>query len=109
MMLDSGARPHISLTVFDGDVPEKLRARQPQGLSSFELSFTAFGAFPNNSGVFYLAPGPSGALLQTYLDWYSSCTEEHEAIWEKYTPADWTPHCTTILFISVSWLPTFWA
>src|SRR5712672_1364329 len=97
VMANSGARPHTSLTVFDGNVPEKLGAKLPQFteyLSSFELSFAAFGAFPNESGVFYLAPRPSDALLQTYRTWYSCCTESNGAIWEKYRPADWTPHCT---------------
>jgi hypothetical protein len=74
VMPDSGARPHISLTVADGDVPAGLvsnLAEFAKDLKAFELSFTAFGAFPNQLGVFFLAPRPLSKLFDAYLAWYA--------------------------------------
>lgn len=92
----SGARPHLSLSVFES-LPEarlhELLRRVAHDFAVMPFQFTALGHFPR-SGVTFLAPKPTLALLQIQERVHEELVRQKATIWEHYTPARWFPHCT---------------
>jgi 2'-5' RNA ligase len=96
-MLENSARPHITLTVADGDLPSALIGRLEEFVAArtrFRISFGYFGLFPNDLGVMFLAPRPSVELIDLQVDWSAEILPLHLPVWEFYGAGDWTPHCT---------------
>lgn len=107
-LLDIGARPHLSLAVFDrvevsalcGLVEEF--ADRVHGYSSL---FAAVGTFPGNEGVVFLAPAVSGELLALHGTFHRRLLDLGLETWEYYSPGRWIPHCTVALRLSSKALP----
>lgn len=96
-MVEVGARPHITLTVADCDVPAALIGRLEEFVGArtrFRIRFGSVGLFPNERGVMFLAPQASVELINLQVDWFAEILPLHLPVWEYYGATDWTPHCT---------------
>jgi hypothetical protein len=96
-MLDVSARPHLSLTVAEHNVPAELPERLRDFVMSrngIQLQFGSLGLFPNDLGVLFLAPRASIQLDHLHLDWCTAIDPLDLAVWDYYRAGHWTPHCT---------------
>ncbi len=96
-MIDVGARPHISLTVADGNVSPKLINQLQEftaNRNKLQIQFGSLGIFINDLGVMFLAPRASVGLLNLHLEWCAAIAPFDLVVWDYYSAADWSPHCT---------------
>jgi len=95
--LASGARPHISLCVYESlDSPlvaKKLAifARQFEPLS-FVLE--SVDTFPASNGVVFLAPRLSEGLIEAHRRFHKEFDGYRATASPYYLPENWQPHCT---------------
>jgi 2'-5' RNA ligase len=97
--LVSGARPHLTLSVFES-LPElalgALIERVAADFAPLSIHFSAHGRFPR-TGVTFLAPQPSLSMLLLQQRVHAELVRLNANVWEHYTPARWFPHCTLTL------------
>jgi 2'-5' RNA ligase len=96
-MKDVGSRPHIALTVGEGEMSELRIARLEAFATArprFRIRFGSVGLFPNEAGVMFLAPMASVELDQLHIDWCVEAKRLELVVWEHYQAKKWTPHCT---------------
>jgi len=92
-----GARPHISLCVYESLDPPlvakklKIFARQFEPLS-FVLE--SVDTFPASNGVVFLAPRLSEGLTEVHRRVHNEFDGYRETASPYYLPKNWQPHCT---------------
>ena len=100
VMLDVGARPHISLAVLDDLNPEALRtdlSRFAEHTPPLSLDLASAGTFPTAEGVVFLAPVVTQELLAVHSRFHSLLTERGIDSAAYYRPGNWVPHCTVAI------------
>jgi len=96
-MIDVGARPHISLTVAEGNLTTELVNHLREfttNKTKLQIQFGSLGIFPNDLGVMFLAPRASAELANLHLEWCAAIAPLDLAVWDYYSAGDWSPHCT---------------
>jgi 2'-5' RNA ligase len=104
-MLDIGARPHLSLAVFDDVETPSLCALVEDFAASvvgFSSMFAAVGTFPGDEGVVFLAPAVSSELLALHRSLHERLVRLGQRSWSYYLPGRWVPHCTVGLGLTGS-------
>ena len=87
-LLDIGARPHVSLAVYEeADLASTLEAF---GARSLPVQLASAGAFPGKEGAVFLAPVVTPDLLDLHRRWH----EEAPGSAPLYAPGAWVPHAT---------------
>lgn len=101
-MINSCARPHISLGGFDNVDSDFIVKRMKENLSSFKkqrIQFTSISTFMNEHGVVYLAPRVTPDLLSFNVRFNEIFADIEDKKIKIYTPGYWVPHCTLALNI----------
>lgn len=107
-MRDSGARPHVSLAVYDSlDVSSAQTLLDRFASMTAPLSFTldSLGAFVSSSLVAFLSPKVTRDLLHLHSQFFSAFSGAGFDCWHHYTPTHWVPHCTIAMDLEPSQLP----
>lgn len=92
-----GARPHVSLAVFDTLDEPSARARVAslaQEIAPFEVRLGSVGVFPGDQAIVFFAPVVTAELLDLHARLHGQFREAGEAEWPYYRPGRWVPHCT---------------
>lgn len=96
LMLDIGARPHISLAVFSELEVDALRAPLEafaRAAAPLTLTLSHVGVFPA-ANVVFAAPAASTPLLQLHAKFHALLRERGLPSYHFYLPGAWVPHCT---------------
>lgn len=89
------ARPHISLTILQGDeVPFDLLEEFAGVTPSRKVRLTSVSSFGAAEGVLFLAPTPDPRLLGLHRDLHDRLERSAYASRASYHPELWVPHCT---------------
>ncbi len=102
-MLDSGARPHVSLLVCRtlNIQAAKENLGQLSLYSNMEIKFSHLGFFPTNNStndyVGYIGVTPTKQLVALHHSVFASLQNEFEFIEPHYTPEEMIFHCTLAL------------
>ena len=92
-----GARPHISLCVYESLDPPlvakklKIFARQ---FEPFSFVLESVDTFPGSNGVVFLAPLLSDGLIQAHRRFHKEFDRYRATASPYYLPKNWQPHCT---------------
>ena len=107
-MRDCGARPHISLAVFDELDPEdaerKLSAFAAE-VSPFPVLLSNLGVFSGDLSVLFLGPVVSAELIGAHRKVHELFARDRPSEWEHYLEEKWIPHCTLALDLSREMVP----
>ena len=99
-MTDMGARPHISLAVFDRVARTSLVALIAAWAGEtppFALHFGSVGAFPGSEGVVFVAPVVTLDMLVLHDRLHCLLEAAGLASWPHYRRGQWIPHCTAAI------------
>lgn len=89
------ARPHISLTILEGDeIPFDLLHAFAGDTAPRRVKLTSLAGFAGSSGVLFLAPTPNDRLLALHRDLHERLRTSAFASRHAYEPEVWVPHCT---------------
>ena len=91
-----GARPHVSLAVYDAFPAAEGAAELAAFAASIEpmpIAIASLGCFPA-SGVVFLAPVMTAELLALHRGYHGAMAHRGAACWEHYRPGHWVPHVT---------------
>jgi hypothetical protein len=89
------ARPHISLTILEGDeIPFDLLHGFAGATAPRKVQLTSLAGFAGSSGVLFLAPTPDDRLLGLHRDLHERLRNSAFASRQAYEPEVWVPHCT---------------
>jgi 2'-5' RNA ligase len=94
-MAASGARPHVSLGIWeslDRERAEAEVARFAAETSPVRVSFASVGLFPRVA--VFLAPTVTADLLELHAGFHRRLARFGAAPWAHYRPGVWVPHCT---------------
>lgn len=92
-----GARPHVSLCVYDS-IESSVAGKQLEtfagqiGTIPFQLD--AAKTFPGSNGVVFLVPQPSEELSEVHSRFHKNFAGHSATASQYYLPAHWKPHCT---------------
>jgi len=92
-----GDRPHVSVVAaeqLDLEFCTRMLERVAREQRKFDVAFAAFGSFPGDQGVVYLAPTPSESLLELHCEVYRRLTDTGLELHEHFRPRGWVPHVT---------------
>jgi len=98
--LDSGIRPHMTLSVFDKieclpcENELSIFAQRTQVLN---LDASHFGIFTNPHLVVFIAPTPTRDLILFHQRIVESIIPDPSLTRKMYQPGAWIPHCTVAL------------
>jgi 2'-5' RNA ligase len=95
--LATGARPHISLCVYDSIDPSLAAKRLEtfaHRIGTIPFQLEAVETFPGSNGVAFLAPGPSEELLEIQKTFHKDFVDYRATAFQYYFPEHWKPHCT---------------
>ena len=103
---ETGARPHVSLAVYDDDLDatgfqEKLQ-EFADTTEPFEFRLTSVGTFPGNEGVVYLSPVMTQDLMAVHRRYHQTFLKYEPYVQAYYLPGNWVPHCTVAIDLEVS-------
>ncbi len=100
VMLDVGARPHLSLAVY----PRAPIAPLARVIESFTgewapipLEVKSVGVFPGDERAVYLAPAVTPELLRFHASFHRAAEPLGLEQWPHYVPGRWMPHCTVAM------------
>lgn len=89
------SRPHISLTILEGDeIPFDLLREFAGQTPPRGVQLTSLSSFGATDGVVFLAPTPDDRLLDLHRDLHERLERSAFASRESYRPKLWVPHCT---------------
>src|SRR5436309_14091301 len=94
-MARSGARPHVSLGVWetvDPSTAEAALTRFASETAPLPLTFASIGLFP--SVAVFLAATVTSELLDLHAGGHNRSADIGTAPWEHARPGVWVPHCT---------------
>jgi 2'-5' RNA ligase len=99
-MLDIGARPHVSLAVFERLDPTSMHA-ELDGFARenppLEVTLSAVGTFPGAEGAVFIAPVVTPEMLDLHKRFHRRLAELSIPSLAYYHPSNWTPHCTAAM------------
>jgi 2'-5' RNA ligase len=107
-MAASGARPHVSLAIYETVVlPEMERRLQDWANSNgpFDFVFSHLGAFCAPKPVVFVAPTTTTPLLNLHEALHQTLAGLGSDPWAHYLPGSWVPHCTLAFDIELAALP----
>jgi 2'-5' RNA ligase len=107
-MRDSGARPHVSLAVYDSldaSSAQILLDRFASTAPSFSFTLNSLGVFVSSPPVAFLSPKVSHDLLHLHSQFFSVFSMAGFDCWPHYTPTHWVPHCTIAMDLEPNQLP----
>lgn len=93
----AGARPHVSLAVFDLVDVERTSAALGEfarECPALRLHLASIGRFPGDEGVVFLAPIVTRELLELHAMLHRMPAVVAGTKREYYLPGRWVPHCT---------------
>ncbi len=96
-MLDLGARPHVTLAVYNGLDPAAFHEPARAFFASqtpVPVSFASVGSFPGTMNVAFLAPVVTRGLLDMHEQFHHGFRAHDGAAWPYYRPGAWVPHAT---------------
>jgi len=99
-LLPMGARPHLSLAVFEEIDEKRLCAelkRFAETFTDLTVNLHSVGAFPGEHGVVYLTPGVTPELLALHAGFHTVLDRMGIPSVREYRPGDWVPHCTVAM------------
>jgi len=103
-MLDSGARPHVTLAISDHVDQHGLAeatAAFAAMLQPVRLTLSSIGLFPTAEGVLFYGVTVTHALLELH-DAYSRVFAAHaRQPYAYYRPGTWVPHCTLAIGLTL--------
>jgi 2'-5' RNA ligase len=108
LLPDIGARPHLSVSVYDTADPDRLRQaveRVARRSRQFELHLKAVGVFPGGGHAVYLVPTVTLDLLRLHQAFHAEAGPLGIAPWPHYLPGSWVPHCTVALEMPAERIP----
>jgi 2'-5' RNA ligase len=92
-----GARPHISLCVYES-LDSPLVANQLEILARqfepFSFVLESVDTFPASNGVVFLAPRLSEGLIEAHRRFHKEFDGYRATASPYYLPKNWQPHCT---------------
>ncbi len=97
-MAGAGARPHVSLGIWDGldlDGARTALERFADETPPVPLTFASVGLFPRVA--VFLAPTVTAELRDLHAGFHRRFGQLGRAAWEYYRPGVWVPHCTLAL------------
>jgi 2'-5' RNA ligase len=100
VLTELDSRPHISLAVLDRVEPAALCdvvARSIGQICTIPVRLSATGAFPGPTGIVFVAPAASRALMEMHFHFYKALLAEGMTSQEHYSPDHWVPHCTVAI------------
>jgi 2'-5' RNA ligase len=106
-MARSGARPHVSLGIWDAIdrvAFEAELARFAAETAPLPITLASVGRF--SADVVYLAPAVTAPLLDVHADAHRRLARYGTAPWRHYDPGAWVPHCTLALEVTGQQLET---
>ncbi len=96
-LVKGGARPHITLAMFDSVDSDALHAAL-DGVSCvnspIELEFSGLGVFPPNGRSVFLLPACNGELIAIHHAIHDQLHRINAESYAVYRPRRWIPHCT---------------
>jgi 2'-5' RNA ligase len=102
-MLDAGARPHVTLAVYEDLDLGPFRTQVEAffaGETSIDVPLSSVGTFHGNEGVLFLAPVVTPDLLALHARFHRRFDHLAGGAWAYYRPGSWVPHCTLALGVS---------
>jgi len=108
LLPDIGARPHLSLSVYENADPDALTRvvrRVASGSRAIEVQLKSVGVFPGDEHAVYLAPTVTRDLLLLHETFHAEAEPLGFEPWAYYRPGHWMPHCTVALEIPVERIP----
>lgn len=96
-MLDSGGKPHITLSIYktvDYSNFEKRLKLFFKNVNPFTLTLASIGVFPESRGAVFLALTVTDQLLDIHRRFHDAFGDYDELAWDFYKPGKWVPHCT---------------
>src|SRR6266850_6044282 len=104
-MTRSGARPHVSVGIWDGlerEAAEAELTRFAAETTPLPISLASVGFFPQTA--VFLAPTVTSALLDLQASLHARFSRVGTAAWEHYRPGTWVPHCTLAMDLTTEQL-----
>jgi 2'-5' RNA ligase len=105
----SGARPHVSLAVYqerDVSSDSAVLSRFVQPTRPFDFTLASVGICPTTQGVVFLAPVLTRDLLDLHDRFHKQFARSAESCWPYYLPGNWVPHCTVAIDLAPELLPS---
>lgn len=110
-MRDSGARPHVSLAVYDTldiSLARTLLNRFASKVVPVSFTLASLGMFTSPSIVVFLSPKVTKELLHLHSQFFSIFSSAGARCWHHYTPSHWIPHCTIAMDLEVCQLSSLY-
>jgi 2'-5' RNA ligase len=98
-----GARPHVSLAVFDDGDPtqvERVLTEHRELYRGLTLPLASLGFFATDEAVAFLGVTPSQRLLEAHRATAVPLRDVVDGFWPYYEPDALVPHCTLASFVS---------
>lgn len=96
-------RPHITVAVYNSDLPIELLVRRfdtaTKQMSPIDVKFDVVAAFPT-SGTVFVSPTITSQLFESHRQFYYSLGEYDAFANEYYIPDSWVPHCTLAIMLN---------
>jgi hypothetical protein len=102
------ARPHVSLTGFDGDLPPDIVPTLQvfsESIAPIELILGSVGVFPGEKGVVFLAPVVTPPLLEIHAKLHDLLRTMNVQTDPYFQPGFWVPHSTMAMNIPAAAIP----
>ncbi len=94
---DIGDVHHLSLAIYDTLDEESFAAgleRFAATMHAVPIMFAGLGVFTRPSGVLYVAPVVTDALLALHRGFHEAAANWSGECWQHYRPSQWVPHVT---------------
>ena len=105
-MARSGARPHVTLGIWERVNREAFEAALTAlaaEIPPLPIMLESVGVFP--SVAVFLAPTVSPALLSLHAQFHEKFGPHGDTPWDHYRPGAWVPHCTLAMDLAAEQFP----
>ncbi len=95
--IDKGAKPHISLAIFeDIEIESFVRELQmfARKIKTLNVTLSSIGMFVTENPVIYIAPTVTKELLTVHSKFQDDFEKYKNEVWDYYLTNKWVPHCT---------------
>lgn len=112
-LVEIGAKPHISLGLFEKDVDIKALTGITEQLagstSPIPLRFPSIAGFSLQQKMIFMPPSPTTQLLQLHAKLHELLNKRRIPTRENYMPGNWIPHCTVAYDVEIqNYKQAFW-